>query len=234
MKKEKKVEKKEQGVQSHEGFVVRVFKFFDQYNKIIYGVVIALFVVVAALLAFNKFYLLPQSEKASALMTAPIDFMLKADSLSLVKALEGDDENEGFLNIASSFKLTKTANTAKYFAGLCYLKLGDKEEALKYLLKFKHRDDIYWYGAQGMISDLYDDQGDIKKAIKYCKKSAESKDPYLAPVSLFKLGQLYEREEEWGDASKAYQSIQDKFYTEYLKMGVDKYLERALINKDKK
>jgi len=231
MKKEKKEEKKEQV--SQEGFVVRVFKFFDEYNKIIYGVAIGLLVIVAALLAFNKFYLTPQSEKASSLMTTPIALLMKTDSLSLVQALEGDDENEGFLTIASSFKFTKTANTANYFAGLCYLKLGDKEEALNYLLKFKHKEDVFWYGAQAMISDLYDDQGEVNKAIKYCQKAAQSKDPYLAPVNLFKLGQLYEREGDWKKAADAYQTIKDKFYTEFQKMSVDKYLERALINKDK-
>jgi tetratricopeptide (TPR) repeat protein len=233
MKKAKLEEKKEQSQHKHEGFVVRVFGFFNQYDKIIYGVTIGLLVVVCGLLALNKFYLTPKAEKASALMTIPIDYMLRADSLSLIQALEGDDENEGFLSIASSFSLTSTANTAKYFAGLCYLKLGEKEDALHYLLKFKHKDDIYWYAAQGMISDLYDDQGETAKAIKHCKKAAESKDPYFAPVSLFKLGQLYEREENWGKAVAAYQAIKDRFYAEYQKMNIDKFLERALINQNK-
>jgi len=233
MKKSKLEEKKEQGQHKNEGFVVRIFEFFNQYNQIIYGIAIGLLVVVGALLALNKYYLVPKSEKASALMSAPIDFMMKADSLSLVIALEGDDENEGFLTIASSFKLTSTANTANYFAGLCYLKLGDKEEALHYLLKFKHKEDVYWYGAQGMISDLYDDLGDLKKAIKYSGKAAESNDPYLAPLNLFKLGQLHEREEDWKKAVSAYQTIKDKFYTEYQKMNIDKFLERALINQNK-
>jgi len=231
MKKEKKDEKKVH--ESQEGFVVRVFKFFDEYNKIIYGIAIGLLLIVCALLAFNKFYLEPQSEKASALMTAPMELYMKADSLSLIQALEGNDENEGFLSIASSFRFTKTANTAKYLAGLCYLKLGEKNEALDYLLKFKQKDEIYWYGAQAMISDLYDDQGDIKNAIKYCKKAAQSKDPYFAPINLFKLGQLYEREDNWAKAAETYQIIKDKFYSEFQKTGVEKYLERAMINKDK-
>jgi tetratricopeptide (TPR) repeat protein len=233
MKKEKKEEKKEHGQQTQEGFVVRIFKFFDEYNKIIYGVAIGLLVIVCVLLAFNKFYLIPQSEKASSLMTTPIEFYMKADSLSLIQALEGDDENEGFLSIASSFKFTKTANTANYFAGMCYLKLGEKDDALDFLLKFKHKDNIFWYGAQAVISDLYDDQGDVKNAIKYCLKAAQSKDPYLTPVNLFKLGQLYEREGDWKKVADAYETIKNRFYTEFQKMNVDKYLERALINKNK-
>jgi tetratricopeptide (TPR) repeat protein len=233
MKKAKLDEKKEQGQatqRTQEGFVVRVFNFFNQYDKIIYGVAIGLLAVVALLLAFNKFYLVPQTEKASALMTAPIENMMRADSLSLVMALEGDDEYEGFLTIASSFRLTKTANTAKYFAGLCYLKLGEQDEALRYLLRFRHKEDVYWYGAQALISDIYDDQGDTRRAIRFCRRATEGDDPYLTPVNLFKLGQLYEREGDWRRAVSAYQTIQNNFYTEYQKMGVDRYLERALIN----
>jgi tetratricopeptide (TPR) repeat protein len=230
MKKEKSDEKKEQRT---DNIVVRIFKFFNEHDKTIYGVAIALLLVVAALMALNKFYLAPQTEKASAMMTAPIEFYMKGDSLSLTIALDGDDENEGFLTIASSYRFTKAGNTAKYFAGLCYLKLGDKEEALNYLLRFSHKDDIYWFAAQGMISDLYDDQGETKKAIHYCKKAAESKDPYYGPINLFKLGQLYEREEDWKKAFDTYQSIQDNFYAEYQKMGVDKFLEKARLNQDK-
>ncbi|MDR2971289.1 MAG: tetratricopeptide repeat protein [Bacteroidales bacterium] len=233
MKKEKSNKKNEQTREKQEGFVVRIFNFFNQYNKIIYGIAIGLLVVVAALMAINKFYLVPQSEKASALMTVPIDYYMKGDSLSLINALEGDEDNIGFLDIATSFILTNTSNTANYFAGMCYLKLGEKDEALNYLQKFTHKEDTYWYGAQALISDLYDDQGEIAKAIKYCKKAAESKDPYLGPVNLFKLGQLYERENEWEKAASAYQSIKDKFYSEYQKMNIDKFLERALVNKNK-
>ena len=233
MKKEKTDKKNEQSQHKQEGFVVRIFKFFDQYNKIIYGVAIGLLLIVCALLAFNKFYVTPQSEQASSMMTAPMEFYARGDSLSLVTALEGDDQNDGFLTIASSFMFTSTKNTANYFAGMCYLKLNDKEEALNYLLKFKHKEDVFWYGAQSLISDLYDDQGDLGKAIKYCKKATGSKDPYFAPVSLFKLGQLYERNGDWKNAVTAYQTIKDKFYAEYQKMSVDKFLERALINQDK-
>jgi len=233
MKKSKIEEKKEQRKNKLDGFVTSVFSFFNQYEKIIYGIAIGLLVIIGALLALNKFYLTPRAEKASAMMTAPIENMMRADSVSLIKALEGDDEDEGFLNIASSFLFTGTANTANYFAGLCYLKLGDKEEALHYLLKFKHKEDVYWYGAQGIISDLYDDQGNLAKAIKYCQKAAESKDPYFAPVNLFKLGQLYEREENWKKAASAYQAIKDRFYTEYQKMNIDRFLERAISNQNK-
>ena len=236
MKKAKSDAKKEQGqstLHTQESFVVRVLNFFNQYDKIIYGVAIGLLAIVGVLLAFNKFYLAPRTEKASAMMTAPIEFMMKADSLSLIKALEGDDENEGFLTIVSSFSMTRTANTARYLAGMCYLGLGEKEDALNYLLKFKRKDDVYWFGAQATIGNLYDDQGDTRRAIKYYKRAVSGNDPFLTPANLFKLGQLYEREGDWKQAAAAYETIQKEFFTEYQKMGVERFLERALINRNK-
>ena len=233
MKKEKSDKKNEQNQHKQDGFVVRFLNFFNQYNKIIYGIAIGLLVIVAALLAFDKFYVSPQAGDASSMMTAPLEYYSRGDSLSLVSALEGDDENEGFLGIASSFMFTNTKNTANYFAGMCYYQLGDKEEALNYLLKFKQKEDVYWYVAQSVISDIYDDQEDISNAIKYCKKAAESNDPYNAPTYLFKLGQLYEREGDLEKAVATYQTIKDKFYTEYQKMSVDKFLEKALSNQNK-
>jgi tetratricopeptide (TPR) repeat protein len=233
MKKAKLDEKKEQGQRTQEGFVVRTLNFFNQYNKVIYGIAIGLLVIVVALLAFSKFYITPRTEKASAMMTVPMEFMMQADSLSLIKALEGDDEDEGFLTIASSFRFTRTANTAKYLAGMCYLGLGDKEEALNYLKKFKRRDDVYWYGAQAIIGDLYDDQGETRRAIRHYQRAVRGNDPFLTPANLFKLGQLHEREGDWKRAATAYETIQREFFAEYQKMGVDRFLERALINRNK-
>jgi hypothetical protein len=55
----------------------------------------------------------------------------------------------------------------------------------------------------------------------------------VAPEAAFKLGMLYEREENWSEAYSNYQFIQDKFYERYNQMGVSKYLERAKIKAGK-
>ena len=48
--------------------------------------------------------------------------ILKSDSLNL--ALNGDGNYLGFIDIAKSYKFTKTGNLANYGAGICYLHLG--------------------------------------------------------------------------------------------------------------
>ncbi|MCQ2265039.1 MAG: tetratricopeptide repeat protein [Bacteroidales bacterium] len=219
--------KKTENTQEKENFGTRLVNFFAKYQNVIYGVIIAILVVIAAAIALNKFYFTPRNQKASAAMIAPINHYLAGDSLSLNLALEGDDENDGFLTIISDYKMTKTANTAKYYAGLCYLKLNDKEEALNYLLQFKKKEDVLWYACQALIGDLYDEQGDESKAISYYKKSVENDDPYFTPINLFKLGQMYERSENWKEADKAYQRIESEYYDQYMSMGVAKFAENV-------
>ena len=226
--KEKIGAKKESVTPQKKSFVAKTITFFTKYNKIVYGVIIGILIVITALLAFNRFYLTPNSEKASLMILKPIEKFMVGDSASVLIALEGDDEFDGFLSIAKRYSLTKTANTANYFAGLCYLKLNDKEEALKYLLKFKHKDEVHWYACQAVIGDIYDDLGDTKKALKYYESAVDGdNDPYFTPISLFKLGQMYEREEQWEKAIESYTRIEKDYYTEYANMGVSRFVDRA-------
>jgi len=217
--------KAEQG-QEHEGFVPKFLNFFNKYQNIIYGVIIGILVVVCGFLAFNRFYLQKKTNEASAMLSKPISWYMAGDSISLNKALEGDDENDGFLDIASNYKLTRTANTANYYAGLCYLKLGQKDEAMEYLKKFKKKEKVLWYGVQATIGDLYDDAGDEANAIKYYKKAIQS-EPFFTPTTLFKLGQLYERNDQWAEALDCYKQIEDNFFVEYNNMNIAQYVERA-------
>lgn len=224
---EKLGSKKTEQEEVNENFVTKLIAFFNKYQNIIYGITIGILVVVLAIILLNKFYIQKKNGEASSLMTYPISMLMAGDTASLNVALEGNDENDGFLAIADGYKLTKTSNTAKYYAGLCYLKLGQKEEAMNYLKNFKKREDVLWYGCQSLIGDLYDEQGNEAEAIKYYEKATKGGDPYFTPIALFKLGQMYERQEKWNDAAAAYKTIEDNFFAEYTKMSIAQYAERA-------
>ena len=224
---EKLGSKKIEQEQEKENFVTRTLAFFNKYQNIIYGVLIGLLVIACAVIAFNRFYIQKKNGEASAAMIQPINWFMAGDSLSLNLALEGNEESDGFLSIANGYKLTRTSNTANYYAGLCYLRLGQKDEALDYLKKFKKKEDVLWYGCQIVIGDLYDEQGDEAKAIQYYEKATKGEDPLYTPNALFKLGQMYERQEKWDKALDAYKTIENKFYNQYTAMNIAQYVERA-------
>ncbi|MDR1758593.1 MAG: tetratricopeptide repeat protein [Bacteroidales bacterium] len=216
-----------------ENFITKIVHWYNQYEKIIFGVVIALFVIIGGSMALNRFYFQPRNQKGAAAVLAPIQYYGQAiqsnDTAKFNLALEGDEENDGFLAIISDYKMTKVANTAKYFAGLCYLNMGQKEEALDFFLKFKKKEDVYWYVCQMLIGDLYDEQGDDNKAIKYYEKAAKGDNNFSTPIVLFKLGQMYEKADRWDKAYATYARIQNEYYNEYQSSGIDKYLEKAKL-----
>ena len=219
--------KKVEQSQEKENFVTKTLSFFNKYQNIIYGVIIGVLVIVLAILAFNRFYIQKKNAEAAAQIQQPIHWLAQGDTASLKKALEGDGENDGFLDIASGYKITKTSNTANYYAGVTYLKLGQKEDALEYLKKFKKKEDVLWYACQATIGDLYDEQGDESSAISYYEKAVKGKDPFFTPIALFKLGQMYERSENWKEAANAYQRIETEYYDQYQNMGVAKFAENV-------
>jgi hypothetical protein len=56
------------------------------------------------------------------------------DSFDL--ALNGQGDKLGFLAIATDFGMTKTANLAHYYAGVCYMQKGDFASAIDQLEDF--------------------------------------------------------------------------------------------------
>lgn len=224
-------------VSGTENIFQKTTSFFNRYQQIIYGVLIGLLIVIFAIIALNRFYFEPRNQRAATQILVPIQYYTQAvqsgDTAQFNLALEGDDQSDGFLNIISSYKMTKVANTSRYYAGLCYLNMGLTDEALDYFLKFKKKENVYWYAAQMLIGDLYGQQGEDSKAIKYYSKAAKGESPYYTPIALFKLGQMYEKEGNWKNALSSYEKVENQFYKEYQSMGVERYLERAKINASK-
>lgn len=215
----------------------KLVAFYKNNEKVIYGVLLGILVVVILIIALFRFIITPRNQKAAEAIMAPIEQytlgLSTGDSLSFAAALEGNEETDGFLTIIDDYGSTKAANTAKYYAALCYLQQHNTDDALDMLLKYKKNDKNVWYSAQMLIGDLYDEQGDVENAKKYYKRAIKGNTELVAPVAAYKLGMLFEREENWNEAYNQYQFIQDKFYERYTQMGVAKNLERAKINAGK-
>ena len=215
----------------------KLVAFFKNNEKIIYGVLLGILVVVILIVALFRFIITPRNQKAAEAIMAPIEQytlgLSTGDSLSFATALEGNEETDGFLTIIDDYGSTKAGNTAKYYAALCYLQQHNYDEALDMLLQYKKKDQNVWYSAQMLIGDLYDEQGNVENAKKYYKHAIKGNTELVAPVAAFKLGMLFEREENWNEAYDNYKFIEEEFYERYTQMGVAKYLERAKIKAGK-
>ena len=225
---------------SSQGKLAKLKEWYAKNKKIIDIVLLSLLGVIL-LLVIYFYWLAPKWNKAASeefqSVVTETKFlqgsMMTSDSATLVKA------NEQIQDIITDYDhfLLKTARSAKfslkYYSALCYLKLGQEDEALEMLLSMKKRDDYLWYEGQMLIGDLYDDQDDADNAKKYYEKAAKGETSFVAPIALWKLGMLYEREGDWDSAYDNYEKIKEEYPERYAGMGVAKYYERAKIKAGK-
>lgn len=194
-------------------------------KKLIYAVV-AITVIVVASIGFKHGYLEPEQKKAAAAMFKGEQYFAK-DSFAL--ALNGNGTDYiGFEGVIKDYGMTKSANLAKAYAGICYYKMGDAKKAMEMLKSFDGKDNMISPAVTGLIGDCYVTLGDVKEGIVYFKKAAtEADNNVISPEYLKKAGRAYESLGQYKDAVEVYTTIKNKYYTSMDAADIDKYITRA-------
>ena len=196
--------------------------FFQKYGKIIYGCVAAILLIALAILAYNRFILQPQKEKAQAAMYVAEQRFAAGD---FELALNGDDNDLGFEEIIDTYGV-KGGKSVYMYAGACALQTGDFDKAIKYFKKYAGEDKILLARAQAGIGDAYVGLEDYKNALAAYEKAAGTIDNMFAAGYLLKAGQVAE---ELGDKDKAlafYNKIKDQYPQSAEASDIDKYITR--------
>ncbi len=188
-------------------------KFFEKNQKLITWALIAIIVIIGGYFANKYLVAQPRAEKASAEMFAAIQ-NFNVDEWQL--ALEGDENYAGFLDVVDNYGSTPQGSLAAHYAGICYLKLGDKENALAYLAKYDAASgapaEIVNAQNLGLQADLYVDGGDYAKAARLYRKAIEECTAAgLTPYFLKKLGLVEEALGNNEAAIEAFQRAKDEF-----------------------
>jgi tetratricopeptide (TPR) repeat protein len=225
MAKKQEKDKTEGGIVAVEEALSKTERFIEDNQKILTIVIGAIVVVVLVFFGFKRFYMAPREKEASEQM-----FMAERyfDSDSLNLALNGDGMYPGFLQIIDDYGMTKGANLSKYYAGVCYLKMGQFNEAIDHLKSFKAKDNILGPMAKGALGDAYLELNQPGKAVDYYLEAAEiSENEFTAPLFLQKAGWTYELQKDYDQALKVYERIKFDFPTSTEAREMDKYITRV-------
>jgi TolA-binding protein len=198
---------------------------WEKYGKQASYVLLAIIVVAGAYLAYRNFISEPKEQAATEAMFHAEEYY-RLDSTR--QALSGDNINAGFLKVISKYSGTKAANLASFYAGSCYLKLGDFNNAVKYLKDFSTPVKQLQERAYGLLGDAYSEQNNKEEAAEQYKKAGTyfEKDELLSPEYLFRSGFLYESMGKTQDAIAMYKLIKDKYPSSQRGADIDKYLAR--------
>lgn len=227
----KKTNKKaEERVEGVEHALTSAEQFIENYQKQIIWAVGIILGIVILYIAFQNFYVGKKSEEAASQMF-PAEQYFENQSWNL--ALNGDNNNLGFIDIISEYRFTPSARLARYYAGICYLHLGEYEDAVQYLKKYKSKDKILSSLAFGGIGDAYAELDESGNAVKYYKKAAENnKNDFTTPLYLLRAGILLEKEGNYKEAGRLYDVIKKEYAGSTEGRSIDKYITRVQVKQD--
>lgn len=197
----------------------KVESFYTSYKKQINTAVLVIIIAVAGYVGFNKFYLEPQEKEAQAALF-PGQALFEQDSIDAALAV--------FESVANDYSLTKAGNLSHYYAGVCYMRKGEFQNAVDQLDKFSTKNELVAPLAIGLKGDAYVELNDLSKgASLYMKAANTSKNKLTAPIFLKKAGLAYEELKEFKDAAAAYEKIKKEYGDATEAQDIDKYIARA-------
>lgn len=204
----------------------RASGFFEENQKLIIGVVGGLLLIVGGYFAYRYLYLQPREKSAmEAMYQAQVQF--ERDSFALALDNPGGG-NDGFLDVIDNYGGTKAANTAKYYAGVSWLNLGEYQAAADLLKSFSAKGEVLPTMKHVALGDAYAELNDMGQAEKSYKRAANTDGAEFVRVyALKKLGLFYESQGKPEQAAEAYAQIKQKYPKSPQAQDIEKYLSRV-------
>ena len=224
-------------VQKQEVDVVEKAKgIWEDYNKPISYIGSAIIILFAAWLIYKYMFEVPKQEKADTEVFVTqkyfTEFTNATDSAKLMMAarvLNGDGRNPGALRIINNYSGTPAANLCEYYAGACYLQLGQFAKSIKYLKDFDANGATQIQSrALGMMGDASAELNKNDDALDYYKKAANvnTKDDYTSSEFLFRAALFAQSIGKTKDAIDMFKKIKTNYPLTERAADVDRYLAR--------
>ncbi len=199
-------------LESPEALAERLTKseeFLERNKKLVFGIGGVLVLLIAGYFGYRA-YMSNQNEQAHNDMFQAV-YYFEADSLN--KALNGDGNYPGFLEIIDDYGMTDAGNMARYYAGVSYLKQGQFSEAISYLEDFSSDDLLVQSRAYALTGDAYMELEDYGNAASAYDKAADHKEnKFFTPVYLSKAALAYELNGNTQQAIERYTEITEKYF----------------------
>jgi tetratricopeptide (TPR) repeat protein len=201
---------------------------WKKYAKPAAIIIAAAVLILGGWFAYNAWLVQPKEEQAEKAIYKAQQYFAQDSSY---KVLHGDGVNKGVLAIISNYGGTKTANLAKFYAGVSYLKLEKFNEAVNYLKDFTTDSKPVQMKAYGCLGDAYSELNKKSEAIDAYKKAAATfeDDETNSAEYLFRAALLSEVSGNNKEAVDLYKQLKDKYPTTMRGAQADKYIYRLSI-----
>lgn len=210
--------------------------FWEDYSKPVTYIGSAIILLIAGWTIYKYMFKIPKEEKANEIVFVTqkyfTEFTNATDSskaLIAAKVLNGDGANPGALKIINNYSGTTAANLCEYYAGACYLHLGQFDKAIKFLKDFDADDATQIESrAYGMLGDASAELNKNDDALSYYKKAANvnEKDDFTSSEFLFRAALFAEATGKTKEAIDLFKKIKNNYPLSEKAADVDRYLAK--------
>lgn len=199
----------------------RIEQFYEENKKWVWGVIIGILVVWLATLAYNRYIYQPKcAEAQEQAFPAEANFAEGEYELALV----GDGNVLGFAQIIDDYG-TKAGKAVYLYAGICELQLGNYEDAISYLVKYKGTEPILKARALSCQADAYVGLEEYGKAVSLYKKAlaVSDKNDFNSTI-LFKEGLALKALGKNAEALACFKAIEADYPQSIEAYDIDRYI----------
>jgi len=222
---------------THEVDVVdKVRGFWAVYSKPVTYIGSAIIIFFIGWMIYKYMFKVPKQEKADKVVFVTQkyfnEFTGATDSAKILlatKVLNGDGTNPGALRIINQYSGTPAANLCEYYAGACYLQLGQYAKSIKFLKDFDANGaDQIKSRALGMMGDASAELNKNEDALDYYQKAANvnDKDTYTSSEFLFRAALFAESIGKQKDAINLFKKLKTSYPLSPKAAEVDRYLAK--------
>ena len=178
--------------------------FFEKNSKMVVVAIVVIFVLAAAIFGYKKVIVEPHNVKGQE-MLFEAQYQFESQTADFALALNGDENTPGFAQVVEQYGNTPAGNLARMYAASCALRLGDFDQAQKYINSYKNVKGvpgaIINAMAAGIKGEIAVERGDNAGAAKLFEQAAKSNEnDFTTPMYLRKAALAYRAA---GDAAKA-------------------------------
>lgn len=202
----------------------RAWQFFDRNRTLIYGILVAVVVLVLLMVGWIWRQNVRNNEAAEHLGRI-VSLYEQGD---YQQALDGSGGNLGLIAIADQYGSTDAGNLARFYAANAYFELGSYEEARAYFSDFKVGDDILGASAIAGEAAALEALGQYERAGELYRRAALHQEiPALSPQYLLDSGRAFEAAGDYDRAIESYRMIADNFEQASIAANIDAYIAGA-------
>lgn len=193
-------------------------------TKVLTYAAIAAVVVIGGIYFWNWNKSRKQEEALNTIFRS--QWYMEQDSLN--KALNGDGEYPGFIEIADEYSGTPTGDLAGYYVGIIYLKQGQTEAGLEQLKSFPIGKNAISMSCLAAMGYAYEELKDFEEAAHTYERAAYTPgdNTFTTPYFLMQAARNLESAGKPEEALKMYQDIRRKYPLSEEGRSAEKYIAR--------